>query len=78
MGARMLRRVMRPAVFLDRDGVINRAVEHGGRPGAPRSLEELELLPGAGEAAGALRSGGYCLVVVTNQPELRKLGAIAS
>lgn len=63
---------MRPAVFLDRDGVINRAIEHGGRPRAPRSLEELDVLTGVREAVGALRSGGYRLVVVTNQPDVRR------
>ena len=37
---------MRPAVFLDRDGVINRAVVRNGKPYPPASLEAFELLPG--------------------------------
>ena len=64
--------MIRSAVFLDRDGVINRAVVRGRKPRAPRSLDELELLPGVGEAVSALRGGGYCLVVVTNQPDIAR------
>jgi D-glycero-D-manno-heptose 1,7-bisphosphate phosphatase len=64
--------MMRPAVFLDRDGVINRAVVRAQKPSAPRSLEELEVLPGVGGAVNALRAAGYCLVVVTNQPDVAR------
>lgn len=61
---------MRRAVFLDRDGVLNRAVVRGGRPYAPTSLAEFELLPGVGEAIHSLRAAGFQLVVVTNQPDV--------
>ncbi len=60
----------RPAVFLDRDGVINRAVIRGSRPYPPDRLEDLELLPGVVEAAMALRAAGFALVVATNQPDV--------
>jgi D-glycero-D-manno-heptose 1,7-bisphosphate phosphatase len=60
----------RPAVFLDRDGVINRAVVRGGRPYPPDRVDDLELLPGVPEAAEALRGAGFELVVVTNQPDV--------
>lgn len=63
---------MRPAVFLDRDGVINRAVIRDGRPYPPASLEELEILPGVREAMIALKGAGYLLVVVTNQPDVSR------
>ncbi len=49
------------AVFLDRDGTINREVHHLSRP------EQLELLPGAAEGLRSLHQAGYRLVVVTNQ-----------
>jgi len=62
----------RPAVFLDRDGVINRAVIRDGRPCSPRSIEQLELLPGVGEALQALSANGYSLVVVSNQPDVAR------
>ncbi len=61
-----------PAVFLDRDGVLNRAIVRDGRPYAPAHLDEMELLPGVAEACAALRRSGYVLVVVTNQPEISR------
>lgn len=61
---------MRRAVFLDRDGVINRAIVHGGRPFPPASLRDLEFLPGVAEAIEALRQADFRLIVVTNQPDV--------
>jgi D-glycero-D-manno-heptose 1,7-bisphosphate phosphatase len=58
------------AVFLDRDGVINRSPVRGGKPFAPRRLEEFRLLPGVAAQAAALRELGYLLVVITNQPDI--------
>lgn len=58
--------------FLDRDGVINRAVVRDGAPYAPASLAELEILPGVAEALARLRMAGYRLVVVTNQPDIAR------
>ena len=63
---------MKPAVFLDRDGVINRAFVRDGRPYPPGSLKELELLPGVQQAVADLRSAGFLIVVVTNQPDVAK------
>ncbi len=60
------------AVFLDRDGVINRAVVRDGRPYPPASVDTLELLPGVAEAMTLLHRAGYRLVVVTNQPDLAR------
>ena len=63
------------AVFLDRDGVLTRSFTRAGRPYAPTSLEEFELLPGVSEGIARLHAAGFCLVVVTNQPDVgaRKL-----
>jgi len=66
---------MRPAIFLDRDGVINRPTIRGRKPYAPRSLAELEILPGVPAALRALKAAGYSLVVVTNQPDIAR-GAV--
>jgi D-glycero-D-manno-heptose 1,7-bisphosphate phosphatase len=60
------------AVFLDRDGVINRAVVRNGKPYPPASITELEILPGVPEALARLRAAGYRLVVVTNQPDIAR------
>lgn len=52
----------RGALFLDRDGVINRERgEHTWRP------EDFEVLPGVAEALNAVRAKGLLVVVVTNQ-----------
>lgn len=60
------------AVFLDRDGVLNRAPVRGGRPLSPSRLEEVELLPGVPKACARLHDGGFGLIVVTNQPEVAR------
>ena len=62
----------RTAVFLDRDGVINRAVVRGGTPHPPASVEDLEILPSVPAALHALRELGYALIVVTNQPDVAR------
>jgi D-glycero-D-manno-heptose 1,7-bisphosphate phosphatase len=52
------------AVFLDRDGTLNRPADPGEyvcHPGA------LELLDGVADAVGLLRAAGYVCVVVSNQ-----------
>lgn len=64
--------VTRRAVFLDRDGVLNRAVLRGGRLHPPLSLEELELMPGVEEALARLRDAGFLLIVATNQPDVAR------
>lgn len=62
--------VRRRAVFLDRDGVINRAVIRGGKPYPPDSPTDLEILPGVPEALARLRAAGFVNVIVTNQPDV--------
>jgi len=63
---------MRQAVFLDRDGVINRAVVREGKPYPPANLTELEILPGVLEALNSLHNEGWLLIVVTNQPDVAR------
>src|SRR5450432_2344691 len=58
------------AVFLDRDGVINRAITREGLPFPPMSLGDFEILPGVPEACVKLKAAGFLLVVVTNQPDV--------
>ncbi len=53
--------LLRPAVFLDRDGTLNVDRAYLTKP------EQMELLPGVGAAIGRLRSAGFACVVVTNQ-----------
>lgn len=63
---------MNRAVFLDRDGTINRAIVRGNTPHPPSGLEEFEFLPGVYQACWALRTAGYLLIVVTNQPDVAR------
>ena len=61
---------MRRAVFLDRDGVINRALEREAKPFPPRNPTEFEILPEVPSACAKLKQAGFLLVVVTNQPDV--------
>ena len=62
--------MLRRAVFLDRDGVINRAVVRDGKPYPPATIDDFELLPGVKRTAQALRKADFLIVVVTNQPDV--------
>lgn len=62
----------RRAVFLDRDGVINRPVIRDGRPYPPADEAALEILPGVAESLARLHDAGFRLVVVTNQPDVAR------
>ena len=61
---------LRPAVFLDRDGVLNVQLVRDGKPYAPERLEDFRLYDGAAAACRELRAAGYALVVATNQPDV--------
>jgi D-glycero-D-manno-heptose 1,7-bisphosphate phosphatase len=70
MGKHEVKAGLQRAVFLDRDGVINRALERDGQPHSPSSLSEFEILPEVPKACRRLKQAGYLLVVVTNQPDV--------
>ena len=67
-GRAAARNLCRPqkAVFLDRDGTINRYV------GFLRNIEDFELLPGAAQAIRTLNEQGWLTIVVTNQPVIAR------
>jgi D-glycero-D-manno-heptose 1,7-bisphosphate phosphatase len=60
------------AVFLDRDGVLNRAMVREGKPYPPASAAEVEILPGVVEALRRLKEAGFVLIVVSNQPDVAR------
>lgn len=64
----------KPAVFLDRDGVLNELVLHPelGVIDSPLNEDEVKIVKGAAEALLKLRRAGYLLVVVSNQPVIAK------
>ena len=65
-------RSAQPAVFLDRDGVLNEAIVRNGKPYPPRGLGELIITSGARAALEELQREGFLLIVVTNQPDIRR------
>jgi D-glycero-D-manno-heptose 1,7-bisphosphate phosphatase len=62
----------RKAVFLDRDGVLNRAVIKNGKPYPPSNLDELEIPEDVPLALQTLRNAGFLLIGITNQPDVAR------
>jgi len=62
----------RKAVFLDRDGVINRSLVKDGNPYPPSSVEEVKILPGVARAIKKLKDAGFMIICVTNQPDVAR------
>jgi D-glycero-D-manno-heptose 1,7-bisphosphate phosphatase len=65
-----MRSALSHAVFLDRDGVINRAFVREGRPFPPQTVEDFEILDGVAEGCRRLKDAGFLLIVITNQPDV--------
>ncbi len=63
-------KIRRPAVFLDRDGVLTREIVRDGAAYAPTRVEDFVLVPEAGAQVQRLRDAGFICIVFTNQPEL--------
>jgi histidinol-phosphate phosphatase family protein len=65
---------VRKAAFLDRDGVINALVADPatGMHESPYRVEDVLVLPGAGESLSALAHAGWVVVVASNQPAAAK------
>jgi D-glycero-D-manno-heptose 1,7-bisphosphate phosphatase len=69
-----VRNVATPAVFLDRDGVINEIIYHAelGIVDSPTCARQLRLLPNAAQGIRLLNRAGYRVIVVSNQPGVAK------
>jgi len=63
---------MKPGVFLDRDGVINKPIIRDSKPYPPSNISELEFIPGAKAAISLIFQLGFEVVVVTNQPDISR------
>lgn len=57
---------MRRAVFLDRDGTLNKEVD------VLRDVKQLRIFPGAARAIGTLNRLGFLVIIVTNQPVIAR------
>jgi len=62
--------MVKPAIFLDRDGVINKPIVLNGKPFAPRKFDDFILLPGVELAISEMVKMGFLVFVVTNQPDI--------
>ena len=62
--------VARRAVFLDRDGVLNRALVRNGRPYSPARVEDFQLHDDVISGCARLKAANFLLVVITNQPDV--------
>jgi D-glycero-D-manno-heptose 1,7-bisphosphate phosphatase len=60
------------AIFLDRDGVLNRPVIREGKSYPPARVEDLEIYEGLREQLQRLKDRGFVLIVVTNQPDVAR------
>jgi len=64
--------IRRRAVFLDRDGVINKPTVREGRPYPPAEARDFEIYEDVAAGCARLEGAGYLLVVVTNQPDVTR------
>lgn len=63
---------MKRAVFLDRDGVINKVLIRHGLAATPQRFEEFELVEGIGEEVKRVKDAGFFVFVITNQPDVAR------
>ena len=63
---------MEKAIFLDRDGVINRSIIRQGKPYPPQSMGEFEWVDDIHETLETLKKSDYILTVFTNQPDVAR------
>lgn len=63
---------MNRALFLDRDGIINRVIMRGEKVSSPWSATEFEVIDEARELIKHARRNKFLTIVVTNQPDVSK------
>lgn len=63
---------LRPAVFLDRDGVLVETTVREGVPHPPAKLSEVRIVDEVSRTLFNLGAAGYLLIVVTNQPDVAR------
>jgi D,D-heptose 1,7-bisphosphate phosphatase len=64
--ARFNHKNKRQAIFLDRDGVVNKEIDLLTKP------EQIELIPGVTEAIKLINQSGYLAIIATNQPVIAR------
>jgi D-glycero-D-manno-heptose 1,7-bisphosphate phosphatase len=63
---------MNRAVFFDRDGVLNKLVSRDGGFFSPRTVDDFQLVPKAGDVINEIKSEGYLCIAVSNQPDVAR------
>lgn len=59
------------AIFLDRDGVINKPIIYKHKPYSPRLIKEFKLIKNVKKAIKILKLKGYKIIIITNQPDAK-------
>tara|TARA_B100001123_G_C15312264_1_gene1024833 strand:- start:953 stop:1564 length:612 start_codon:yes stop_codon:yes gene_type:complete len=65
-------KLMNKAVFLDRDGVINKIFKKNGLPFSPPNFEQFEILPGVKESIIKFKKLNFYSIIITNQPDVSR------
>lgn len=60
------------AVFLDRDGVLNKLVVRDGSFYSPQSFNDFHIIDDAKEVINRVHKLGYLVIVVSNQPDISR------
>ena len=63
---------MNKAIFLDRDGIINKSIIVDDKPYPPKDLKEFELVDDIFDLLFYFKELGYMLFVITNQPDVSR------
>ena len=61
---------MLPAVFLDRDGVLNKSIVIDGKPYAPKFYKDFRLYDHTVKSLKMIKSLGFRVIIITNQPDI--------
>ena len=72
LDAHLLKKNRLPAIFFDRDGIINEVVMRDGAACSPREASAFCFKPGIHEAFQAARDAGFLRIIVTNQPDVER------
>jgi D-glycero-D-manno-heptose 1,7-bisphosphate phosphatase len=60
------------AIFLDRDGVIDKVITRKGKISCPRKLKEFKILPNVKKCLKIFKEMGFLNIIVTNQPDISR------
>ena len=66
--------IIKGAIFLDRDGVVNEVVYHPtiNKPSSPWNIKEFKIIEGIKEPLEELSKNGYSIFIITNQPDVSR------